>query len=190
MISTGNRTNTNRIIVGNARAAIVGATITTSTVVAANGVVVTGIIGNSGIILSSNINVTSGEIITLRTTAPIKADAGVTAPTAKVQGYMSGDGSGPNGLDVGMGIAFPDSAKNGDYFLRLDFVPNRLFRYDGKRWVKIEDAVRTNLTPGSPTNRTQRSSFVNNTTTFEDTAGNTLNERVSLSTALTPKADN
>jgi len=72
----------------------------------------------------------------------------------------------------------------------LDFVPNRLFRYDGKRWVKIEDAVRTNLTPGAATNRTQRAGFVNNATTFEDSAGNTLNERVSLSTALTPKADN
>lgn len=190
LISSGNRTNTNRILVGNARAAIVGATVTTSTVVAANGVVVTGIIGNSGIILSSNVTVSSGEVITLRSTSLAKADAGPTSPIAKVQGYLSGDGIGPNGLDVGMGIAFPESAKNGDYFLRLDFVPNRLFRYDGKRWVKIEDAVRTNLTPGAGTNRTQRAGFVNNTTTFEDSAGNTLNERVSLSTALTPKADN
>ena len=46
--------------------------------------------------------------------------------------------------------------------MRLDYVPNRLFRYDGKRWVKIEDAVRTNLTPGAQ-NTTQRSGFVNNT---------------------------
>jgi hypothetical protein len=50
----------------------------------------------------------------------------------------------------------------GDYFLRLDYVPNRLFRYDSRRWVKIEDGLRTNLTPG-PTNTTQRSGFVNNT---------------------------
>jgi hypothetical protein len=190
LISSSNRINTNRILVGNARAAIVGATVTTSSIVAANGVIVTGIIGNSGIIISSNISVTSGEVITLRTTAPTKADAGPTSPTAKVQGYLSGDGEAPNGLDVGMGIAFPESAKNGDYFLRLDFVPNRLFRYSGKRWVKIEDAVRTNLTPGAGTNKTQRAGFVNNTTTFEDSAGNTLNERVSLSTVLTPKADN
>ena len=190
LISSSSRANTNRILVGNARAAIVGATVSTSNISTNAGVTVTGIIGNSGIIISSNITVSSGEIITLRSLAPIKADAGTTAPTAKVQGYLSGDGQAPNGLDVSMGIAFPENTKTGDYFLRLDFVPNRLFRYDGKRWVKIEDAVRTNLTPGAPTNRTQRAGFVNNTNTFEDSAGNTLNERVSLSTALTPKADN
>jgi hypothetical protein len=53
----------------------------------------------------------------------------------------------------------------GDFYLRLDYVPNRLFRYDGRRWVKIEDAVRTNLTPGS-TNTTQLSGFVNDTNKF------------------------
>jgi hypothetical protein len=60
------------------------------------------------------------------------------------------------------GISFPSMPGVGDYYLRLDYVPNRLFRYDGKRWVKIEDAVRTNLTPGA-TNQTQRSGFINNT---------------------------
>jgi hypothetical protein len=40
-------------------------------------------------------------------------------------------------------------------------VPNRLFRYDSKRWIKIEDSVRTNLTPGLD-NTSQRSGFVNN----------------------------
>ncbi len=36
-----------------------------------------------------------------------------------------------------------------------------MFRYDSRRWVKIEDKVRTNLNNG-PTNDTLRSSFVNN----------------------------
>jgi hypothetical protein len=63
---------------------------------------------------------------------------------------------------VAAGIAFPTSPVTGDYFLRLDYVPNRLFRYDSRRWVKIEDGLRTNLTPG-PTNTTQRSGFINNT---------------------------
>jgi hypothetical protein len=49
----------------------------------------------------------------------------------------------------------------GTYYLRLDYNPNRLFRYDGRRWVKIEDAVRTDLTPGSG-NKTQLSGFINN----------------------------
>ena len=89
-----------------------------------------------------------------------------------------------------MGIAFPGNKKVGDYFLRLDFVPNRLFRYDGKRWVKIEDAVRTSTTPGATGNKTQRTGFVNNTATFEDSQGNVLDERISLSKAFKPEADN
>jgi len=85
-----------------------------------------------------------------------------TSSAGKVQGYLTGDGVLPNGGVVAAGITFPSSPTVGDYYLRLDYVPNRLFRYDGRRWVKIEDAVRTDLTPG-PNNKTQRSSFVNNT---------------------------
>jgi hypothetical protein len=89
-----------------------------------------------------------------------------------------------------MGVAFPGSSLKGDYFLRLDFVPNRLFRYDGKRWVKIEDAVRTNLTPGAVDNKTARNLYVNNTNTYTDLQGNVHPQRQSLSKALTPEADN
>lgn len=86
---------------------------------------------------------------------------GLTNTPKKITGYLTGDGELPNGHTVNAGISFPSSPTVGDYYLRLDYIPNRLFRYDGRRWVKIEDAVRTNLTPG-PTNTTQRSSFVNN----------------------------
>ena len=88
-------------------------------------------------------------------------DAPTASPTAKVQGYLTSDAMPPNGKTVGAGIAFPDSPLAGDYYLRLDYVPNRLFRYDSRRWIKIEDSVRTNLTPGL-TNTSQASSFVNN----------------------------
>ena len=190
LMTSAARTDTNRILVSNARAAIVGATVTSANIFANARVKVTGIIGNSGIILSSNITVGSGEILNLRTVTPLMASSGTAAPDAKVKGYLSGDGTAPNGLDVSMGIAFPANKKVGDYFLRLDFVPNRLFRYDGKRWVKIEDAVRTSLTPGATGNKTQRAGFVNNTTTFEDSQGNVLDERISLSKAFKPEADN
>ena len=82
--------------------------------------------------------------------------------SGKVQGYLTGDGLMPNSNTVAAGISFPLMPSAGMYFLRLDYVPNRLFRYDGRRWVKIEDSVRTDLTPG-PDNLTQRSQFVNNT---------------------------
>ena len=76
----------------------------------------------------------------------------------------------------------------GEYALRTDYLPNRLFRWDGRRWVKIEDNVRTTLTPG-PNNQTQRSGFVNNTNTFTNNSG-VVPERQSLSQALKPQADN
>ena len=118
----------------------------------------------------------------------VDADAGVMSPDSTVQGYLTGDGKTPNGLPVSSGILFPPNPLSGDYALRTDYLPNRLFRWDGRRWVKIEDSVRTTLTPG-PTNLTQRSGFVNNTNTHTNSSGE-VQERQSLSQALKPKADN
>lgn len=121
-------------------------------------------------------------------TDTLTSDGGVAAPDKKIPGYLVGDGLAPNGLDVSMGIAFPFDPHTGDYFLRLDFVPNRLFRYDGLRWVKVEDSVRTNLTPGAADNKTQLSTFVNNTGNITNINGNVISSRTSLSKAL--RADN
>jgi len=103
-------------------------------------------------------------------------------------GYLLGDGIPPNGEAFGSGISFPTDTHIGDYFLRTDFLPNRLFRYDGSRWVKMEDAVRHTLS-NSDTRNTQRTGFVNNTKE-SNIAGDVVKERQSLSKALKPKADN
>jgi hypothetical protein len=116
------------------------------------------------------------------------ADSAVLSTDTKVQGYLTADGSIPNGLPVAVGIAFPAPATTGDFCLRTDYFPNRLFRYNGTYWVKIEDNLRTELTPG-PSNQTQRSLFVNDASTFTDALG-THTTRQSLSKALTPSADN
>jgi hypothetical protein len=116
------------------------------------------------------------------------ADSAVLSADIKPEGYLTGDGLVPNGLPCAVGIAFPAQPTAGDFCLRTDYFPNRLFRYDGRRWVKIEDNVRTDLTPG-PNNKTQRSLFVNDTSTFTDGTG-THPVRQSLSKALTPEADN
>ena len=105
-----------------------------------------------GVTASSNANVSSNTY----------SSSSLVSPSDKVKGYLTSDAFPPNGATVAAGIAFPTGSITGDYYLRLDYVPNRLFRYDGRRWVKIEDGLRTNLTPG-PTNTTQRSGFVNNT---------------------------
>jgi hypothetical protein len=110
-------------------------------------------------------------------------------PQEDIPAYLGGDGLAPNGWPVTSGTSFPANPLNGDYVLRLDFLPNRLFRFDGRRWVKIEDAVRTDLTPGA-NNLTQLSGFVNNTSTYHTSDGKTHDGRQSLSKALTPKADN
>lgn len=117
-------------------------------------------------------------------------DMAENTPEYKVQGYLTGDATPPNGGAVSAGIVFPAGPDVGDYYLRLDYVPNRLFRYDGKRWIKIEDAVRTNLTPGATDNKTVRSSFVNDTSTYTDNSGGTHTTLQGLSNILRPKADN
>jgi len=104
-------------------------------------------------------------------------------------GYLTGDGVPPNGLPVTPGVTFPLNPTNGQYCLRLDYFPNRLFRYDGRRWLRIEDNVRTNLTNG-PQNNTLRSTFVNNTYTVPTTDQGNIPSRQSLSELLRPRADN
>ena len=80
-------------------------------------------------------------------------------------------------------------------------MPNRLFRYDGKRWVKYEDNVRMTMSnigssdaasgvfAGKDVRDTYKTDFINNTR--QDTIdGHVTTERQSLSQALKPKADN
>ena len=95
----------------------------------------------------------------------------------------------PNGLPVVPGVSFPPNPVSGAYALRLDYFPNRLFRYDGARWVAIEDAVRTDLDL-APASETQRNSFVNNTYTVPTTDMGNIPSRQSLSQILRPLADN
>jgi len=104
-------------------------------------------------------------------------------------GYLTGDGRAPNGLPVTPGVNFPEHPVAGDYALRLDYRPNRLFRFDGVRWVRIEDNVRTDLNNG-PENKTLRSSFVNNTAEVQTNDRGPIPSRQSLSEILKPRADN
>jgi hypothetical protein len=103
-------------------------------------------------------------------------------------GGMAGDGIAPNGYPVTPSTTFPSGADIGDFVLRLDYKPNRLFRYDGKRWVKVEDAVRTSTTGGAGS--TQKDGFVNNTSTYTDDDGTVRKSRQRLSDVLTPEEDN
>ena len=122
-------------------------------------------------------------------------DGTITADTVFVtpdgngyQGYLVGDGIPPNGAPFGQGTGFPSNANSGDYFLRTDLLPNRLFRYDGNSWKKIEDAVRTTMT-NDDTRDTLKGTFINNTT-VNTIGGEEVVERQALSKALRAKAGN
>lgn len=121
------------------------------------------------------------------------ADSGLVTPSASISGYLTGDGLAPNGWPVEAGIAFPQNPAVGDFCLRTDYLPNRLFRFNGTRWVKIEDSQRTTLGQNSD-NQTVLGTFVNNNNTYTayDQDGNAISmpEKQSLSQALKPKADN
>lgn len=119
--------------------------------------------------------------------------------------YLNGDGRPPNGAPYTFGIAFPEAPAEGQFHLRTDYMPNRLFRFNGKHWMKFEDNVRMTMTnsydenAGNPditkpqdvknTRKTQRTGFINNNNTAT-IAGKVVQERQALSKVLKPKADN
>jgi len=76
-------------------------------------------------------------------------------------GYLDGTGEAPNGLPTGAGIAFPQNPQVGDYFLRIDYFPQLLFRWDGQLWVRISSNVRTQ-TGFTAGDTSQQSGFINN----------------------------
>jgi hypothetical protein len=41
------------------------------------------------------------------------------------------------GVGTGFGIKFPDQSKKGDVFTRVDVLPNRVFKFDGSRWIEV-----------------------------------------------------
>ena len=117
------------------------------------------------------------------------------------EGYLTKDGVPPNGAPFTAGISFPNNPVNGQFALRTDYLPNRLFRFDGARWRKFEDNVRMTMSnlgasdtaagetfAGKDIRQTQKATFINNTT-VDTIDGHTVKEKQSLSKALRPEAD-
>jgi len=124
--------------------------------------------------------------------------------------YLSESGIPPNGAPYTFGIEFPVNPVDGQFHLRTDFLPNRLFRYNNgsSTWIKYEDNIRMTLSNSysstattfdsqDPTQiqnivnirQSQKAGFINNNST-STIAGQVVSERQSLSKALKPKADN
>jgi len=131
-------------------------------------------------------------------------NASAVLQTVEQQGYnhyLFGDAIPPNGAPFAAGIAFPMGPAEGQFHLRTDYLPNRLFRFNGSRWIKIEDNVRMTMNnlgesdvgadgqfPGKDVRQTQKTSFINNTK-VSTINGNEVKEKQSLSKALRPQAD-
>ncbi len=124
-----------------------------------------------------------------------------TARNSGYEGYLLGDGIPPNGVAFTAGISFPVNPITGQYCLRTDYMPKRLFRFSGTRWIKMEDNVRmtmSNLGPtdvsagkpyqGKDARDTLKTSFINNNK-VNNINDKQVVEKQSLSKALRPKAD-
>ena len=109
-------------------------------------------------------------------------------------GYMTGDGTAPNGFPTGTvgldgaylsgaGISFPANPQVGDYFLRIDYFPQLLYRWDGNMWVRISQNIRTN-TGFTDANQSQLSGFINDREQTSLTNGTFIPQRQALSTVL------
>lgn len=114
-------------------------------------------------------------------------------------GYLTGDGTAPNGLPLGTsglngvsgpgaGISFPANPQVGDYFLRIDYKPQILFRWDGVMWVRISDKVRTG-TGFDAFDDSLLSGFINDSAQTRLTDGTYVPQAQALSTILTLKPD-
>lgn len=137
-----------------------------------------------------------GDVLTTADSALVFADStkylvdfeSISPTQSGYTGYLLGDGLAPNGHNVIASTIFPDSPFEGQFVLRLDYFPNRLFRFNGRKWVKVENDVRTSQLPDL--SRNQKSTFVNNTASARLSDGTVLPQRQTLSQALAPKADN
>jgi hypothetical protein len=133
---------------------------------------------------------------------PSASTVNQTPELSGYDGYLySGDGVPANGAPFTAGIAFPLSAVEGQFCLRKDYFPYRLFRYNGTRWVKVEDKVRMTMSnlgesdtaegqvfEGKDVRTTYKTKFINNNNT-NNINGKVVEEKQSLSKALRPKAD-
>ncbi len=102
--------------------------------------------------------------------------------------FAGQDGSAPNGATiVGSGVSFPTTGTNdGDYFLRTDFVPNRLFEKQGTRWKFVKSNTKGAWTAANKI----LAGFINNENLVTNTDGQITGEKVNLSQVVKPKTDN
>ena len=100
--------------------------------------------------------------------------------------WQSGDGIPPNGSPlIGAGDEFPSGMLDGEFFLRTDYTPDRLFKKEGSVFRKVEDDMRKKWTGY---NRIQ-DTYIDNTETDTMQDGKEIRVKQPLSKAVRPKVD-
>jgi hypothetical protein len=111
--------------------------------------------------------------------------------------YFSGDGAPPNyspdlsqdlppdGPLVGAGVSFPPGMTDGQYYLRIDYYPERLFQKQGNCFKLIEENVLKNWTAYNRVLDT----FIDGVSDTVLSDGTVVSEKQPLSTVLTQKVD-
>jgi hypothetical protein len=119
---------------------------------------------------------------TTEETSSMQLDASLTLKSPDqnyIVGYLTGDNTPPNGQKLlGLGAQFPPDPFLGAFYVRTDYMPNRLFRYDGHRWVTFDSNIR--MTMNNTTKQNQMGTFINNNNTTHIN-GKHVDERQPLS---------
>jgi hypothetical protein len=103
-----------------------------------------------------------------------------------IEYWASGDGIPPNGQPLaGIGVTFPPDMKDGEYYLRVDYTPDRLFQKQGNVFKRIEDDLRRWWTPTN----VPLDGYINNNnmSTLDD--GTVIREKTPISKAVSAKTD-
>jgi len=110
------------------------------------------------------------------------------SPDHDMEHYLAGDGVPPNGFPVKVQTTFPDIPTIGEYVLRTDFMPNRLYIFNGSRWIHVEDDVTMIMT--NTTDRvTYKTDAFNNKDQITLSDGTKIDSRDSLSKVLKIRED-
>lgn len=100
--------------------------------------------------------------------------------------YMSGTSIPPNGAPLtGIGHQFPQNAIDGDYYLRTDYYPDRLFQKQANCWKLIE----INLMKSWTATNKVLDTFVNNNIDTILPNGEIIPEKQAVSKVLMQKVD-
>lgn len=102
------------------------------------------------------------------------------------EGNFPDDSNWNYGETITSGNTFPQNPNEGDYFVRSDFQPKRLFVRRGTKWHRLYD----NITAQTWSDRTYNAgTFINNEQTVVSPDGREFQERQNLSQAILPQAD-